>query len=180
MKEVAVEGFWRHGERTNLDGPNMTEYEGIEAAARIYLNIKPEARLLREAQDIVEELHMMDRIYLQQLRVARLFSNTLNGLNEQQSTCEASRQAKYLMKSMRNTKTSDLQTKFSPSGGQNIISSVQNIKNTEIGSLYQPVSKTALDKAEKLIDEIESCRTELQDLEQNTNEIIEHVRLAAL
>ncbi|KAH8600083.1 hypothetical protein B0O99DRAFT_726757 [Bisporella sp. PMI_857] len=176
MKEVAFEGFWRHLERTNLDGRNMTEYEGIEAAARIYLNIKPEAGLLREAQDIVEELHMMDRIYLQQLRVARLFSKTLNGLNEQQSTWEASQQAKAHMKSMRNVKTSDLQTGFSPSGGQHTVFSVQNIKNTQIGSLHQPVSKTTLDKAEKLIEEIESCRTELQDLEQNTNEIIEHLK----
>lgn len=158
----------------------MTAYKGIETAARIYLNVKREARLLREASDILEELHMIDHIYLQQLRVSKLFSQFLSGLYRQQSTWEASRQTKASLKSMQNTMTREPQTLISPSGNQRTISSTQNSENVEIGHLNQSVSKPTLFKAQKLTEEIESCRTELQDLERNTNEIIEHVRLADL
>jgi hypothetical protein len=52
---------------------SQDKYDEYDAANQQYLNINPEGTLLREAQDIDEELRIMAHIYNQQLGVIRDF-----------------------------------------------------------------------------------------------------------
>lgn len=57
----------------------------------MYLNINPGGALLREAQDIDEELRMMMRIYSQQLRAMEAFRKTLRRLYKQPTQANGDR-----------------------------------------------------------------------------------------
>lgn len=72
---VAFEAFWKKAELEEIGKrPNPR-----------YLNINPEGTLLREAQDIDEELRMMIRIYSQQLGAVEDFRKSLERWNRQRS-----------------------------------------------------------------------------------------------
>lgn len=53
-------------------------------AMHAYLNVNPEATLLHECQDIIEELHMMSQIFTQQSQVVKDFGKELDRLNEKE------------------------------------------------------------------------------------------------
>ncbi|KAL1848115.1 hypothetical protein Daus18300_013714 [Diaporthe australafricana] len=70
----AFEAFWTQA---------GLEERGKRAQNPQYLSINPEGVLLREAQDIVEELRMMIRIYAQQLSAVGDFHKSLERWNKQ-------------------------------------------------------------------------------------------------
>lgn len=59
------------------------EESGTRRSSPKYLRINPEGTLLREAQDIAEELRMMTRIYAQQLSAVDEFRKSLQRWNKQ-------------------------------------------------------------------------------------------------
>ncbi|KAK7974435.1 hypothetical protein PG989_016283 [Apiospora arundinis] len=71
MTAVASDTFWRH---TKLYNKNMLP----KTIGTKYLDINPEGALLKEAQDIAEELKMMKRIYNEQLKVVKDFKRHLH------------------------------------------------------------------------------------------------------
>ncbi|KAK6857196.1 hypothetical protein PG995_007383 [Apiospora arundinis] len=71
MTAVAYDTFWRH---TKLYNKNMLP----KTIGTKYLDINPEGALLKEAQDIAEELKMMKRIYNEQLKVVKDFKRHLH------------------------------------------------------------------------------------------------------
>jgi hypothetical protein len=75
---IAYEGFWRNMELRALD---PGQYNSRENTGHKYLDINPEGTLLREAQDIAEELRIMLRIYNQQLHVVKDFRKSLGHMN---------------------------------------------------------------------------------------------------
>jgi len=75
---IASERFWRNNDIRALKfAPRGT----IEAVKKMYLDINPEGTLLRESQDVVEELQIMSRIYDQQIHVVRDFRKFLGHMN---------------------------------------------------------------------------------------------------
>lgn len=74
MKTVAFETFWR---QLNKLSARDHQQQDFEVPARTYLNINPEGELLRETQDIIEELRMMQGIFNQQMHVMEEFSRYL-------------------------------------------------------------------------------------------------------
>jgi hypothetical protein len=85
MGTIVVEKYWGNLERLSLRQSRLTDFEKIDQASEIYLDITTEGILLRELRDIVDELHIMMEIYLQQLRVAKDFSKSLHTLCGQES-----------------------------------------------------------------------------------------------
>ncbi|KAG8159647.1 hypothetical protein KVR01_010284 [Diaporthe batatas] len=71
---IAFQSFWAHA-------GSLKRGEGRPSPR--YLSINPEGVLLREAQDIAEELRMMTRIYVQQLGAVEEFRNSLLRWNRQ-------------------------------------------------------------------------------------------------
>ncbi|KAK7740946.1 hypothetical protein SLS53_005009 [Cytospora paraplurivora] len=76
-KTVAYEAFWRNVEVA----ATSQKYGRFKVPNPKYLHINPEGRLLREAQDIAEELRIMIGIYAQQLSVVKDFHKCLEQLN---------------------------------------------------------------------------------------------------
>ncbi|KAK8071235.1 hypothetical protein PG997_011438 [Apiospora hydei] len=70
LTAVAYDTFWHH---TGLNNLNMLP----KAIGNRYLDINPEGALLKEAQDIAEELKMMKRIYNEQIKVVKDFKRYL-------------------------------------------------------------------------------------------------------
>jgi hypothetical protein len=64
-----------------LEKDSLTRQHHSKESARTYLDINPEGALLRECEDIVEELHMMGRIFTQQHQVVKDFKKYLDRLN---------------------------------------------------------------------------------------------------
>jgi hypothetical protein len=79
MKTIAFETFWSQMRMDSLKDP-LAQSES--SAIRAYLNVNPEGALLRECQDIVEELRMMSRIFTQQSQVVKDFKKALEKMNE--------------------------------------------------------------------------------------------------
>lgn len=162
MKTVAFESFWRHLDKMHLSNPHITDMEYIETAARVYLDVNPEGMLLREAHDIMDELRMIGRIYLQQLRVAKHFSKALQDINEQVSPPTS----KELVKEVRNTieDLSDLQTKTSPDGGVRSIVTNGNIDTHPTPmEAKKPIPNHTIYRAKYLLEDIETRQNELKE-----------------
>lgn len=77
----AFEQFWWHVRTMHFADAQKTD---IRARARDSFNINLEVELLREADDIIEELKMMRRIYEQQLSVGKDFSKHLQEIHDEQ------------------------------------------------------------------------------------------------
>jgi len=172
MKTIAFVGFWRHLEKLHLKDPHLRDIDVIEAAARLYLDLNPEGVLLREAHDIMDELRMMTRIYLQQLRVTKHFSKTLQDLNEQQSPATS----KELLRGLNRT-LDDINARQTHTTLNSDANIVLPIENAERSRPQKPIPDSTLYRARNLLDDIEIRLNELQDLEDNTEEITSHVRL---
>jgi hypothetical protein len=88
MKTIAFDRFWRQMAIDSLNpNPKLLSSRGSSAAptsssASVYLNVNPEGTLLREAQDIAEELRIMARIFIQQYQVVKDFKKALEKMNE--------------------------------------------------------------------------------------------------
>ncbi|KAM0813428.1 hypothetical protein AB5N19_13422 [Seiridium cardinale] len=70
---IAYDNFWWH---TALDSQNMIPTQN-ESVRHKYLDINPEGVILKEAQDIAEELMIMKRVYNEQLKVVKDFTRHL-------------------------------------------------------------------------------------------------------
>jgi hypothetical protein len=82
MKTVAFDRFWHQMAIDSLNAQNRKLSSNPRSSSTIYLNVNPEGTLLRESQDIAEELRMMSRIFIQQQHVVKDFKKALEKLNE--------------------------------------------------------------------------------------------------
>ncbi|KAG9231778.1 hypothetical protein BJ875DRAFT_468505 [Amylocarpus encephaloides] len=76
-KTLSYEIFW--GQAEIYLSTSSTQHS--KETAHTYLNINPEGALLKEGEDIIEELHMMGRIFTQQIQVVKDFKKALDNLN---------------------------------------------------------------------------------------------------
>lgn len=127
---IAFEVFWNSvgGTHRSSDTPGSDQQ---------YLNINPEGTLLREAQDIAEELRIMNGIFSQQLGVVKSFQKCLEHMNGRPKT--------------RSRDTTEANADQSKS------SLTQNEK---------PVSVAEMDFLEDLVQEVEDRKAEIVDLEK--------------
>lgn len=119
---------------------------GTENANQKYLDINPEGTLLREAQDIAEELQIMLRIYNQQLHVVRDLRKTLGHMNgESKNEPDDVRSLLKLMEFWQS----------------------QNAKNPGQVSLLRRdlVPESTIQEANDLLELIRNRKSEIQDLE---------------
>ncbi|RDW62070.1 hypothetical protein BP6252_11503 [Coleophoma cylindrospora] len=143
MKTVAFETFWQQME---MDSPRGSR-EMSEKIKRAYLNINPEGALLRESQDIVEELRMMARIFTQQYQVVKDFKKALEKMNEREDE------------------------RFEPAGAKEKRELLNQAipEDTEIRpprAQYRKVPKSTLIEAGELLDQILERKVEITDLEE--------------
>ncbi|KAB8296990.1 hypothetical protein EYC80_002392 [Monilinia laxa] len=163
MKTSAFELFWRHlqilsGQRLKINPEK----------ARFYLNINPEGLLLREAHDIVEELRMMSRIYLQQLQVTQLFSKALETINGQVEPMQE-------MTGLLSLMLHELQKKKSSSSNSNVSGSTSPTGTTP-ERVNNSMMKRTINRSLDIIDTISSHHNELHQLEGSAREIAEQLR----
>lgn len=135
----AFKMFWRNVESfsKNRDGRGSTRQ------SHRYLDINPEGTLLREAQDISEELRIMIGIFSQQLGVVRSFQKCLEHLNGDFKTRNKPHQ---VTKSL-----------------QQLLDWVRDPSSQE--QTKKPVSLAEMDFLEDLVEEVENRRSEIMDLE---------------
>jgi len=69
MKTIATDHFWTQMRMDSLKGT----FELSEESAHTYLDMNTEGTLLRECQDIIEELRMMNRLFTQQELIVKDF-----------------------------------------------------------------------------------------------------------
>jgi hypothetical protein len=119
---------------------------GTENANQKYLDINPEGTLLREAQDIAEELQIMLRIYNQQLHVVRDLRKTLGHMNGESKN--EPDDVRSLLKLMEFWQT-------------------QNAQNPGQMSLLKRdlVPENTIQEANDLLELIRNRKSEIQDLE---------------
>jgi len=82
MKTIAFDRFWHQMAIDAFNPQNNKLSSGPGSSSTVYLNVNPEGTLLREAQDIAEELRIMSRIFIQQQQVVKDFKKALEKLNE--------------------------------------------------------------------------------------------------
>lgn len=116
-----------------------------------YLDINPEGKLLREAQDIAEELRIMIGIYNQQLSVIKDFKKCLLQLNGQFKVGAKDR----------DTKRQARENSFQQA-------------NNEPANLA--VSTKEMDYLDGMIEEVEDRKNEIEDLEQAALRACQQVR----
>jgi len=115
-----------------------------------YLDINPEGTLLREAQDIAEELQIMLRIYNQQLHVVKDLRKTLGHMNGESKNehDEVRKLVKLMIEHWQN------QTPNSPGGGDSF-----SKKDNDV------VPESTIQEANDLLELIRNRKSEIQDLE---------------
>lgn len=137
---IAFKNFWRNVEsfsksRNRRDSTRQSHK---------YLDINPEGTLLREAQDIAEELRIMIGIFSQQLGVVRSFQKCLEHMN------------------------GDLKTRNKPQhmtkSFQQFLDWMKDPSSTQ-QQTKKPVSLAEMDFLEDLVEEVENRRSEIMDLE---------------
>jgi hypothetical protein len=173
MKTIAFEGFWRHLDKVHFNNPRMTSIEAIEESAHSYFDLNPEGMLLREAHDIMDELRMMARIYSQQLRVTKHFLKNLQDLNEQMVPLTS----KELLQGVNR----NLEVISSRQTGTKLDSDMHSIvphPDDDAARLQRPILDGTLYRVRNLLEDLEIRLNELQDLEESTKEITEHVSLS--
>lgn len=138
---IAFKTFWRHVEGFSQHRENT----GSNRQSQRYLDINPEGTLLREAQDIAEELRIMTGIFSQQLGVVKSFQKCLEHMNGDPNTrTKPHHWAKTLQHLVDLTK------------GQGTASPCHNEK---------PISSVEMDFLEDLVEEVENRKSEITDLE---------------
>lgn len=137
MKTIAFETFWNQMRMDSLRDPSQQTENG----ARAYLNVNPEGVLLRESQDIIEELHMMSRVFSQQLQVVKDLKKALEKLRERE----------------------DCKQEQVPLDGTNGARS--GVNKESLRSQYLRVPKSTLHDAAELLEQIQERKAEIDDLE---------------
>lgn len=130
---IAFKVFWDSVERFS----QSRDSRGSNRQNQKYLNINPEGTLLREAQDIAEELQIMNGIFSQQLGVVKSFQKCLEHMNGQSKTRTKQQHLFGLIKDLGTSSQAD-----------------------EI-----PVSLAEMDFLEDLVEEVENRKSEIVDLE---------------
>lgn len=124
---------------------NPTPY-GTENVNHKYLDINPEGTLLREAQDIAEELQIMLRIYNQQLHIVRDLRKTFGHMNgESKNEPDDVRNLLKLMEHWRNQK----------------VDNQDNLAVLQKGA----IPEHTIQEANDLLEHIKNRKSEIQDLE---------------
>lgn len=148
---IAFKVFWRSVE-TFTKG---RDHRGSNRQNQRYLDINPEGTLLREAQDIAEELRIMIGIFSQQLIVVKSFQKCLEHMN------------------------GDSRTRSKP---HHLSKAIQHLADwmKENGSSSQfkkdkPVSLAEMDFLEDLVEEVENRKEEIMDLESAARQTCQQV-----
>jgi len=152
MKTSAYETFWS---QMRLDSLKESQ---TEKSIRAYLNVNPEGTLLREAQDIVEELRMMSRIFTQQYQVVKDFKKALEKLNEQEDRRQEPEAAKQLRKILEDSG-------MVPGGHVG-----EGLKTQ-----YSRVPKSTILNAVEVLDQILERRNEIEELEEGAKRTSQQV-----
>lgn len=140
---IAYECFWRNMEiRAMKSAPSGA----IGTTNHKYLDINPEGTLLRESQDIAEELQIMLRIYNQQLHVVRDFRKILGHMNGESKN--ETDEVRTLMRLLR-------QNQIVPGDGGKASLVPDKIV----------VPETTIQEANDLLELIRNRKAEIQDLE---------------
>jgi hypothetical protein len=140
---IAYESFWRNMEiRAMKSVPTGT----IGTTNHKYLDINPEGTLLRESQDVAEELQIMLRIYNQQLHVVRDFRKILGHMNGESKN--ETDEVRTLIKLLR-------QNQIAPGDGS----------KKELIPEKIVVPESTIQEANDLLELIRNRKAEIQDLE---------------
>ncbi|KUJ13404.1 uncharacterized protein LY89DRAFT_721425 [Mollisia scopiformis] len=138
---IAYECFWRNMEIRGMRfaSPGTNNHS--------YLNINPEGTLLRESQDVAEELQIMLRIYNQQLHVVRDFRKILGHMNGESKN--ETDEVRTLIKLLR----------------QNPLVAGDKRQTSMLGDKL-PVPESTIQEANDLLELIRNRKAEIQDLEE--------------
>jgi hypothetical protein len=175
MGTIVVEKYWRNLERLSLRQSRLTDFEKIDQASGIYLDITTEGILLRELRDIMDELHIMMEIYLQQLRVAKDFSKSLHTLCGQESFSDPGdilQELRRVLGSLNDRQVG------APTNGD--IHAITSLDTQGIMKQERSIPNSTLKKAKNLLEQIEGRLSELRSLEDKTKEIIDQVRYSRI
>jgi hypothetical protein len=136
---------------------------GGEAVQKRYLDINPEGILLREAQDVSEELMIMKRIYSEQLKVVKDFKRHLAHPLGRPKAAEGEDLVQRLLHGLDRiySRTGHLETEEGP------------IDET-------PRFNESVHEANMLLELMESRHAEIQDLEEAALRACQQVRMPTL
>lgn len=138
---IAFKVFWQ-----NVENFAKNQHRrGPDRPSQKYLDINPEGTLLREAQDIAEELRIMNGIYHQQLGVVKSFQRCLEHMNGDPKTRNKPQHM-----------TKHFQHFFDWTRDQALSPQLR---------VKKPVSIAEMDFLEDLVDEVENRKLEIMDLE---------------
>ncbi|KAK8099527.1 uncharacterized protein PG998_012768, partial [Apiospora kogelbergensis] len=153
MTAVAYDTFWHH---TSLNNLNLLP----KAVGDRYLNINPEGALLKEAQDIAEELKMMKRIYNDQLKVLQDFIRHLaHPQGRQAENTNDVGEIRRLLEDLLDSRENRKQGKKEESGAE-------TPEGKQICATDQIANET-LHEAEGVLELVKSRREEIIELEQS-------------
>lgn len=138
---IAFKVFWQNVESFAKN----RDRRGSNRPSQKYLDINPEGTLLREAQDIAEELRIMIGIYSQQLGVVKSFQRCLERMNGDPKTRN---RPHHMTKSFQHFLDWTREQALSPREHKR-----------------KPVSTAEMDFLEDLVEEVENRRSEIRDLE---------------
>ncbi|KAH8803024.1 hypothetical protein F5884DRAFT_888135 [Xylogone sp. PMI_703] len=142
LTTIAHETFWRNMEMRAM----KFELVSSDHTNQKYLDINPEGVLLREAQDIAEELRIMLRIYNQQYRVVKDLRKALGHMNGESKNERD--EIRHLMKLL------EMWQSRNPNAAD---------KNPETNEKNVPES--TIQEANDLLELIRNRQAEIQDLE---------------
>lgn len=133
--------FWNSVEIFTQNRDNR----GSNGQSQRYLDINPEGMLLKEAQDIAEELRIMNGIFSQQLMVVKNFQKCLEHMN------------------------GDLKTRSRPhhltKALQHLVEWGKEQASSSPLNAEKPISLAEMEFLEDLVEEVENRKSEITDLE---------------
>ncbi|KAF8849052.1 hypothetical protein BDZ45DRAFT_753177 [Acephala macrosclerotiorum] len=142
---IAYESFWRNMEIRSM---KIAQNGTNGSSKHSYLDINPEGTLLRESQDVAEELQIMLKIYSQQLHVVRDFRKILGHMNGESKN--ETDEVRTLIKLLR----------------QNPILVGDKARQTVQQESSLPVPESTIQEANDLLELIRNRKAEIQDLEE--------------
>jgi Mg2+ and Co2+ transporter CorA len=157
LTTIAYDSFWRN---TALHSRSLTTLVDTlsQPSNQKYLDINPEGTLLREAQDIAEELKMMRRVFAQQSQVVKDYRRHLRLLSGE------GRVEKDILRSVLASLSQSLQDIDGQAGDQadSPAPSPRRVTATQPSQFDE-----AVQAADILLELIENRQAELQDLEES-------------
>ncbi|KAK7917394.1 hypothetical protein PG985_011002 [Apiospora marii] len=154
MTAVAYDTFWRNTNLYNKDP--LRKVVGTK-----YLDINPEGALLKEAQDIAEELKMMKRIYNEQLKVVKDFKRHLiHPQGRQVGKGDSASQLQKLLLDL-------IEPKDKQEDGDEEENDDPDTTRPRRSQSRSQVADETLHEAEGVLELVKSRRTEIIELEQS-------------